>query len=496
MSVQKPPYQTQANQRRGDDGATARSKSQRMSRSRRNRQNQRRKHVDRPATGLRSLNTSARLFFRGLAFILLGYGVIGRGFAYLGISPLYVGEIVLALGFLAMFNSGAVGKALKHSSSKILLLFVGWSAFMTVPYIPEYGIMALRDGVLWGYSLYALIVAAVVIANPQMMRWLLLKYRTFIYVFLASAWAIWTIASMDLLYGFALPGSHVDLFDIKGGDNLVHLAGVAAFVAVGMSKNRVLLLCGILFNFAFLLTSKRAGMVACALSFGLLILLNPPKLKMTGIAYAGMLGITILLLLNPKIDLGNGRMVSMEQVTDNIVSTFDQSGSSSLETTKSWRIDWWTKIISYSFSPEYILTGKGYGINLANSDGFQVRADETLRSPHNAHLNILARSGVPGFLLWFGIHSVWFISLLRTCLQAKKKSLHSWHGIFSFLLAYWVAIMVNASFDVYLEGPMGGIWLWSIMGFGIAAKYIYDHQPELGMDSTTIVTQYSGLTDE
>jgi hypothetical protein len=28
--------------------------------------------------------------------------------------------------------------------------------------------------------------------------------------------------------------------------------------------------------------------------------------------------------------------------------------------------------------------------------------------------------------------------------------------------------MVNATFDVYLEGPQGGIWFWCVFGFGIA----------------------------
>ena len=28
--------------------------------------------------------------------------------------------------------------------------------------------------------------------------------------------------------------------------------------------------------------------------------------------------------------------------------------------------------------------------------------------------------------------------------------------------------MINASFDVYLEGPQGGIWFWSFFGFGMA----------------------------
>jgi len=191
------------------------------------------------------------------------------------------------------------------------------------------------------------------------------------------------------------------------------------------------------------------------------------------------MGVALLFLINPRIDLGGGREISMEQVTQNVVSTFDQSGSSSLETTKSWRIDWWTKIAKYSLSPRYIVTGKGYGINLATDDGFQVRKDKSLRSPHNAHLNILARSGVPGFLLWMSVHIAWFISMIKGALAAKRKNQLAWHGIFAFLVSYWVAFHVNASFDVFLEGPMGGIWLWSLMGFGLAAKYWYDRDPSV-----------------
>jgi hypothetical protein len=37
------------------------------------------------------------------------------------------------------------------------------------------------------------------------------------------------------------------------------------------------------------------------------------------------------------------------------------------------------------------------------------------------------------------------------------------------ILAYWLAMLVNASFDVYLEGPQGGIWFWSVFGLGLAA---------------------------
>jgi hypothetical protein len=52
-------------------------------------------------------------------------------------------------------------------------------------------------------------------------------------------------------------------------------------------------------------------------------------------------------------------------------------------------------------------------------------------------------------------------------------------GMFLFLLAYWVAFMVNASFDVFLEGLMGGIWFWTLYGVGLGAMWIYQRYPEI-----------------
>ena len=46
-------------------------------------------------------------------------------------------------------------------------------------------------------------------------------------------------------------------------------------------------------------------------------------------------------------------------------------------------------------------------------------------------------------------------------------------------LAYWGAFMANASFDVFIEGPMGGIWLWTVFGAGLAAVWTYRRHPEL-----------------
>jgi hypothetical protein len=42
-----------------------------------------------------------------LGIVLLGYAVMGKGFAYLGIPPLYVGEIAFLGGIIVFLRTGA-----------------------------------------------------------------------------------------------------------------------------------------------------------------------------------------------------------------------------------------------------------------------------------------------------------------------------------------------------------------------------------------------------
>jgi hypothetical protein len=51
-----------------------------------------------------------------------------------------------------------------------------------------------------------------------------------------------------------------------------------------------------------------------------------------------------------------------------------------------------------------------------------------------------------------------------------------WAGVFAFLLTYWTIILISGSFDVALEGPVLGIWFWTIHGIGMAALVLHRHR--------------------
>jgi len=190
---------------------------------------------------------------------------------------------------------------------------------------------------------------------------------------------------------------------------------------------------------------------------------------------------------NLPIPGGKGRSVSFDSFAGSIASTFGFGQSrGGYEGTKEWRLQWWGEIVDYTFNGPYFWTGKGFGINLATDDGFQVQEDNSLRSPHNIHMSVLARMGVPGFALWGLMHAVWMFSVAETYLRCRRREQQRWGGLFLFLFCFYLAFMINGSFDVFIEGPMGGIWFWTVYGTGVGALWVWRNHPEVLADGSVV----------
>jgi hypothetical protein len=225
----------------------------------------------------------------------------------------------------------------------------------------------------------------------------------------------------------------------------------------------------------------RSGMVAYLFCAGVGFALRP-RSRVTGRLFS-LIAVAILGLwvtqLQVEIPGGKGRDISLDQVEKNLASvTGGDTGSNSLDSTKEWRVDWWNEIIRYTIHGPYRWTGKGFGINLADDDGFRLDEDGTLRSPHSVHMTFLARTGLPGLALWLLTQATWIASVAGSYLRARRLGDLRWQGVFLFLGCYWGAFLINASFDVFLEGPMGGIWFWCLFGAGLGAMWVFDRCPE------------------
>jgi O-antigen ligase len=190
------------------------------------------------------------------------------------------------------------------------------------------------------------------------------------------------------------------------------------------------------------------------------------------------LAVVTLAVINPNVNSRDGRKLSLAQITSNLGSIGGEDTNDSLAGTRNFRLEWWRSIWGYTVDGPYFWTGKGFGINLADADGFQPTADHSLRAPHNTHMTVLARMGVPGFALWIALQLSFAAMLWTAFLRAQRRGLHFWARIDIWLLAYWTAMIVNTSFDPYLEGPQGSIWFWTIFGLGLAAVRLQRLRPD------------------
>ena len=413
-----------------------------------------------------------RVFLAALAILLGGYGFFGRGFAYLGVAPIYVGEIVLGLAAVALVFG--LRRFLLTWPHALIIAFIAYGLARTIPFIPVYGIDALRDAAIWIYALFALAVSTLYRREH-------LERMVNVYRFLIPIFVIWVpISAASSIGWLAIPSPIGAFIYFKGGDMGVHLAGIGAFLLVGLyaRKQPSLVTEAIVWPLWFVAvamagTINRGGLLSVVIALLAVFGLRVAHKWFSFFAVATALVIAAL-IVNPAVDIGQGKTLSIGQVTSNLVSVVAPSDDvpSRLAGTREWRIDWWSKIIDYTVHGPYFWTGKGFGINLGLSD--RISIEEAVRSPHNGHMTVLARMGVPALLLWILLWTIFGVSLVKRIWAARRSGDTFVASTGAWLLALWLAMMTNASFDVYLEGPQGGIWFWSVVGVALALLRLTD----------------------
>jgi O-Antigen ligase len=424
------------------------------------------------------------------AWFLL-YALLGKGFAYAGYAPLYVGEILLAVGVVAMATtvpSGHLGSLARTPIGAILIVFMTWELACSLPYIDVYGTDVFRDGVIWGYALLAWATAAMVLRLRGFISTAISQFARFGRIYLILGPAAWIATSYWRDYLPVWSGTVISIPLIKGGEYCVHIAGIFAFLMQGLGIQGSTWMIIVIAD-ALLAMSVRGGLLAFVVASAVAVLMRPRVERIFPILLAGVLIIGAMALFDVRFSAPVAdRELSLAQLTSSLQSVVGASDRSDLEGTKQWRLGWWRKIWEYTFEGEYFWMGRGYGINLADSDGFQVGTPgEPLRSPHSAHLTFLARSGVPGFVLWILLQVAFITQLLRAYFKARQYKATVWIGLFSWVFAYWVAFTVSASFDVFLEGPMAGIPYWILFGFGWGAQVLFQFQ-RAKLESTSRVS--------
>jgi len=427
-----------------------------------------------------------------LAIVLLGYALMGKGFAYLGFPPLYVGEIALLTGIVVFLRIGAIFVTLSTLPALLLVALMALALARTIPFIRLYGFDSLRDSVVVIYGCFAFIVIALLLEDARRINTVLRYYG----IMLTSLPAILAGFWLEKYYGEYIPRlfGPVPIVDIGASAFGTHLAGTGVFVLIGYRKVRFLWLVVWLAALALIGATNRGATLAVIVPVAIAMLaLGRYRLMLTTVVttvavFAGLLALESTYGANDEAKYSMERPVSAHQIVENAKSVVGQSGEQT-EGTKKWRLNWWDIIINDTIHGANFWTGRGFGINLADADGFATGMGyghdrPPTRSPHNVHMTLLARAGMPGVALWALVLVSWFGMLTRAMLTARARGHERWVELWLFIVCYAIAILINATFDVTLEGPMQGIWFWCLFGFGIGSVMIYRAQHSDGIGVT------------
>jgi hypothetical protein len=396
-----------------------------------------------------------RVYIKTYFIVLLLYVVFNKGVAYS-----YMAEILLVAGIFILFINRKRFEIGIDRKQLIVGLFILISFLFILTGVFQYPILSvLRDSLAFQYAWYAFIIYF--LKNEydyiwqkiiQIYKWvplvLFLNYILFYFIFLY------------------LPPINIfgdqSIILYKNGDKSVHLliSTILMFLYTeNYSKKWIIVNTTlIVINFLILLAFTRSGSVAYIFALFSFFFFSKEKIVTKSIIkllkFAPIImvfGIGLFITIDIQGD-AQGRTITLSQITDNFTSIVSSDVDGTLTDNKVWRLIWWAKLVNESFTLQHFFVGKGLGMSLAGND--ILNTDDNLRSPHNFHLTILARFGYFVFITWI----IWLVSLFKPLFTRKLagKTL----AITSILLAF----IINGSFDVFFEGPMGAFPFWTFVG--------------------------------
>lgn len=406
-----------------------------------------------------------RLYFSFFVLVYMLYALFNKGIAYS-----YLSEAIIVSGLLLVLWNLRSYEFAWDRRMALLAFFM----FMSILYIGRgimqgYGITdVVRDSVIFNYIAFAFIVYFLKDELPFLKQQLFAIYKW--YPLCMCCFFLLSSYSPFLRELTIFGGQRIFLY--KFGDMGVHLFIASIFLLNGniVLRRRYLVLQWIIIAYLFLVVSSysRSGMISFIIPMGVFFMLTKNMvikhqmlklLKFTPLIV--LLALPLFLSTNLEENF-QGRSLSIEQLKNNAISIFSsEDDGTTLSDNKVWRLVWWGRIVEYTFLGEYFFHGRGLGMSLAATDDIDYDpTDGNLRSPHSFHMTVLARFGVPVFLLW-----LYWMYLHVSKIRRKELS-----AFMLILLSVSLSFLINASFDVFLEGPMGAMPFWIFVGLAYAEE--------------------------
>ena len=433
-----------------------------------------------------------------LGLALFGYLVGNRGFAQLRPAPwlpLFPAEFVLLVAGGWWLVQCAFEHRLPFRRDALNWLIVVWLALGTARMLFDvrlFGLMAARDYAMIYYALY-FFLAQHLAGAPES--------RRFLVGILALASVVQPVTAMlaEAFPEFFL--NHllvrgVPLIYLKGDLALTFMAVSAlllAFIARGPARWWAWSVAAI--ELVYVVgSSNRASMLGALVALGWLALSRMRRFVLVQIAVfaAALLVVSSLALLTEntwsqrKLRGISERFLSLGDVVG--AGTYVSDDSFMKGDNNRFRSVWWRTVVAETMATNPAL-GLGFGHDLArnflqeyNPD---MAEDFSARSPHNIAVSVIGRMGLVGLAVFVLLCLAIAVRTFRAMRDPNSEdaTLGLWAGV-------WV-ILVSAGFGVVLEGPMGAVVFWSLLGIA-HAKFSSPAEVEETSEAEILAASSSG----
>ena len=261
--------------------------------------------------------------------------------------------------------------------------------------------------------MFAFLVAAAAVKEPTFVPRLLRWYRRVLPWYFAWAPIAVALTEVDALAAIYVPGTTTLINAFRYTDVAVHVGLGLGFLWLGVdrmvgarprqSRDALVSILGLVALLA-VGSQTRGGFVAALATLAIVIAFLPSG-RRRWIALSGTIGLLVtlglILTLNLRIE-GDRRDVSVQQVTANLSSLVGDQSDEDLAGTVEWRQGFWGQVLGDLLGSRAWLTGLGFGeilparyevdVGFTNSEE---STTQPLRSVHNSHLTVLARTGFP-----------------------------------------------------------------------------------------------------
>lgn len=411
-----------------------------------------------------------------LGFLFFGYVIGNRGFAQLSPVPglpIFFSELGLGVIVTLMLLRGALQRTLpirRDWLNGLLLLWFVLGAGRLVWDIRTYGFLAVRDFALIYYVLYFFATQALAQHAPS--RLLLRGALQATYVLLPITGLLAVLFPDFFLGNFLVDG--VPLIYYKG--DLLATFLFTGFIMV-LPADRfswrdgwwrwLSALTSLVLGLELLSRSSLVGLVVAIGWLGLSGRWRAARVFVV-VCACGLVAVTIYSLLQKK-DFTQTRAYAIYESAASIVDysgtgSYQSEDSSSKGDNNRFRVIWWKNVAMETLTTSPVL-GLGFGADLAR--GFLVEyyptsePDFSARSPHNVFLTTLGRMGLAGMAVFMSVYWVQARITARVAREARIDPARN--EAMTLQAAVWV-VMVSSCLGVVLEGPMGAVPFWIMLG--------------------------------